>query len=528
MRRIRPHDYALRPSSFALSVSIHAGLLALIWTGPLPYPPGESNRPKNLYELVIAPQQKKLVWYRRQDPLSPVVSEKPADGRARGRLQSFQQSIVATPPEPKPVRQMIWQPAPRLQLEKDLKAPNLIGIAAPVAPPPPRREPKQFTPPSSQPQNVAALPALPSPEISPAQMNIMPASGAVAGLPLAPKPKAKSFVPSPTGPARLPLPVPVLADAGEFVLVGGPAIGPVSAVGNGVSNALRVKPQPKTFTPISSGNGNGQAGSGGSGPVKSLINGDAPVLSGTGSSLNIAIVGLDPTDRLEGALPEGALPGQFSRAPVLGTPSGGGGTSGVRIPGLAVGGGAGNIPATAVDQPKASTSAIAANPVYLERVLPARPATLSAPLRPSARTIPRAVEARFQGRVVYTLVVPIPDSPGYGGDWVLWFAERDSEADAAPPMRAPMPVKKVEPVNHSRAAGEGSVENRLQLSAIIRKDGRLEAVSVVRGTAPGVDKLAMEDLQYWQFSPASRNGVMVDVDVVIEIPLRTDGRLARQ
>jgi uncharacterized ferredoxin-like protein len=50
----------------------------------------------------------------------------------------------------------------------------------------------------------------------------------------------------------------------------------------------------------------------------------------------------------------------------------------------------------------------------------------------------------------------------------------------------------------------------------------------VRGANPSVNKLAIEELQYWQFSPASRNGVMVDVDVVIEIPLRIDGRLARQ
>jgi hypothetical protein len=327
----------------------------------------------------------------------------------------------------------------------------------------------------------------------------------------------------------LPLPVPVLADAGELVLAGGPAIGPVSAVGDSVGNALRVKPQPKAFSPISTGNGNGLAGSGGSGPAKPLIDGDAPVLSGTGSSLNIAIVGLNPADRLEGALPAGALPGQFSRAPELGPPTGGGGTTGVRIPGLAVGGGAGNTPGAPAEKSNATGGAVAANPpVYLERVLPVRPATLSAPLRPSARTIPRAVEARFQARVVYTLVVPISDFPGYTGDWVLWFAERDSEADAAPPMRAPMPVKKVEPVNHSWPTGEGSVESRLQLAAIIRKDGRLEAVSVVRGSAPGVEKMAMEDLRYWQFSPASRNGVMVDVDVVIEIPLRIDSRLARQ
>jgi hypothetical protein len=420
---------------------------------------------------------------------------------------------------------MIWQAAPRLELEKDMKAPNLIAIAAPVAPPP-RRESKPFMPPPSQPRAQAA-PSLPSPELSLDQGSIVPAGASVTGLPLAPKPKAKSFVPPPTGPARLPLPVPVLADAGELVLAGGgPVIGPVSAIENGVKNALRVKPQAKVFSPGSASAGKGTAAGSGSG--RTIINGEAPELGGTGSNVNIAIVGLDPTARLEGALPEGGLQGQFSRAPVPGPPSAGAGAGGIRIPGLAVGESPGNTPTPATLERAKPSAGAAKPPVYLETVLPERPITLSAPLRPSARTIPRTVEARFRRRIVYTLVIPIPNLPAYAGDWVLWFAEQDSDGEAAPPMRAPMPIRKLEPVNGSRAQQQGMVESTLQLGGVIRRDGRLEEVSIVRGANPSVNKLAIEELQYWQFSPASRNGVMVDVDVVIEIPLRIDGRLARQ
>jgi hypothetical protein len=91
-----------------------------------------------------------------------------------------------------------------------------------------------------------------------------------------------------------------------------------------------------------------------------------------------------------------------------------------------------------------------------------------------------------------------------------------------------MPIRRLEPVNGSRAHQQAMVESTLQLGGVIRRDGRLEEVSIVRGANPSVNKLAIEELQYWQFSPASRNGVMVDVDVVIEIPLRIDGKLARQ
>jgi hypothetical protein len=508
---------------------MHAAVVSLIWSGPLPFSPGEKHRPKNLYDLVIAPQEKKIVWYRPHDPLPPVTPQDPTEGPARGTLQSFQQSIVAEPPKAKPGRQMIWQAAPRLELEKDMKAPNLIAIAAPVAPPSQRREPKPFMPPPSQPSAAAAssLP-LPSPELSPNQTAIVPAGAAVTGLPLAPKPKAKSFVPPPTGPARLPLPVPVLADAGELVLAGGgPVIGPVSAVENGIQSALRVKPQAKVFSPGSASAGKGTGA--GSGAAPTIINGDAPELGGTGSNVNIAIVGLDPAARLEGALPEGGLQGQFSRAPIPGPPSAGAGAGGIRIPGLAVGESPGSTPTSTPATPERSKpSGGAAKPVYLETVLPERPTTLSAPLRPSARTIPRTVEAHFRRRIVYTLVIPIPNLPAYAGDWVLWFAERDSDGEAAPPMRAPMPIRKLEPINGSRAQQPGMVESTLQLGGVIRRDGKLGEVSIVRGVNPSVNKLAIEELQYWQFSPASRNGAMVDVDVVIEIPLRIDGRLARQ
>ncbi len=62
--------------------------------------------------------------------------------------------------------------------------------------------------------------------------------------------------------------------------------------------------------------------------------------------------------------------------------------------------------------------------LYAEKVRSIPVTTLSVPLRPASRTIPREIDARFQGRLVYTMVVPIENLPDYSGDWILWFAEQ--------------------------------------------------------------------------------------------------------
>ena len=52
------------------------------------------------------------------------------------------------------------------------------------------------------------------------------------------------------------------------------------------------------------------------------------------------------------------------------------------------------------------------------------------PLRTGAGRLNSTIEPRFQQRIVCTMIVPIERMPIYGGDWILWFAERPTDSAA--------------------------------------------------------------------------------------------------
>ena len=224
------------------------------------------------------------------------------------------------------------------------------------------------------------------------------------------------------------------------------------------------------------------------------------------------IVGLNPTS---GPPPTviGNLPGSFARAPEAGNTSSGAKKETTQIEGLA---------ATGSSRPGVNTAtAAAANPrdngVYEFR-LPPGTNLISAPLRPTSRNIPRLIEARFADRVVYVLVVPRPNLPGYGGDWTIWFAEQSGQSQAAmPSMRPPSPLRHIAKSNDSPPGLQG----RAQLAGVIRADGKPEGFAPLGEDNPQLAALARNELSMWDFRPATRNGQPVAVDVILEIPFNT-------
>ncbi len=70
---------------------------------------------------------------------------------------------------------------------------------------------------------------------------------------------------------------------------------------------------------------------------------------------------------------------------------------------------------------------------------------------------------------------------------------------------------------YSEDARKAQYEGTVVLEAIVRKDGSVEILRVIRGLGLGLDENAMEALSEWRFSPATRQGVPVDVAVNIEI-----------
>jgi protein TonB len=233
---------------------------------------------------------------------------------------------------------------------------------------------------------------------------------------------------------------------------------------------------------------------------------------------------LNPAKTTDLPAPPASRAANFSAGPELRTEGGAGGGSItlLNVPGLIVKGG-----------PKDTQPTLAApfNPTSKENLLAAaRIARSLPPKAPEEAPAPRVAEApdpRLAGRVVYTVAIQMPNVTSYSGSWLVWFAEHEPAAGvAAPEMRPPVPVRKVDP-KYIAAAAADRVEGKIRLFGVIRKDGRVDGIALLRHLDDRLDASAQEALAKWQFEPALRNGTPVDVDAVFEIPFHLAPRPTR-
>ena len=224
----------------------------------------------------------------------------------------------------------------------------------------------------------------------------------------------------------------------------------------------------------------------------------------------MAIASLNPNPAA--AVPASSRSGQFSQAPVTGELSSGATVaSALVVPNLTV--------RDPVATPKPNT-AKSNTVIYTEKVRASATGAFAIPLRPSSRAIPRSLDARFTGRSVYTVLIPIENIPASGGDWILWFAELAPQPGQTPIMKAPIPFRKIELVE----TGRDAADTRLQIAAILTKDGKLSELKVLSNVSSAVQELAIEDLGSWEWKPATRNGVAISVEAVFEVPFRLPKR----
>jgi protein TonB len=83
-------------------------------------------------------------------------------------------------------------------------------------------------------------------------------------------------------------------------------------------------------------------------------------------------------------------------------------------------------------------------------------------------------------------------------------------------VSAPSVVFRVEPT-YSEEARKAKYQGVVVLSAIVRKDGTIEILRVVRGLGLGLDENAISALRQWKFRPGMKNGAPVDVALNIEV-----------
>jgi TonB family protein len=83
-------------------------------------------------------------------------------------------------------------------------------------------------------------------------------------------------------------------------------------------------------------------------------------------------------------------------------------------------------------------------------------------------------------------------------------------------VKAPTVLYRVEP-QYSEEARKARYEGTVVLQAIVRRDGTVDIVRLVRSLGYGLDQNAMEALKQWRFRPATKDGIAVDSTVDVEV-----------
>ena len=423
------------------------------------------EEPTSLYAQLIAPHAGKLVWYDFREKL-PDVSPTPARRHAkphRAKMKRAAQQIVAGSANAPRARQFVWQPAPKLELHTDLRSPNVLAVRSLHAAPPPK--PKLFVPPPEAPAPTADAPVLAAPPEIHAERNVRGAAN-LPGMQLVKAPPRKFMAPPQ------------------------------------VSRAGGARPSP--FGPA-------------------LLEPPALPEPAAPSAVSVAIVGLNPSPNAPAPVPEGARNAQFSAGPqssAKGPADAAANAAALTVPGLLVQGEAAD--GQAVAAPRRTAAQMANLRAALRSTLPAKP--VAGP-HSSALRVSSAPEALWNGRNTYAISVQMPNVTSYSGSCLIWFAERE-ESEAAGELSPPVPRHIVDP-KYLPAAMADRVEGKVRLVAVIRKDGRVDSVSLLRRLDDRLDQSAEDAMQKWQFEPALRDGQPIDVDALIEIPFRLAPKTAK-
>jgi TonB family protein len=136
-------------------------------------------------------------------------------------------------------------------------------------------------------------------------------------------------------------------------------------------------------------------------------------------------------------------------------------------------------------------------------------------------------EQIFASKRVYTMNVNMPNLNSSTGSWILNFSELRSSADAprviSSDLSGPVALKKIDPKYPPTLISE-HVEGEVILYAILRSDGSVDSIQLVRGLDEQLDANAMNALSQWKFRPASKQGSPVDLEAIVHIPFHAPAR----
>jgi len=151
------------------------------------------------------------------------------------------------------------------------------------------------------------------------------------------------------------------------------------------------------------------------------------------------------------------------------------------------------------------------------RVSATPPRVLSEVSKDKATDVDRWI---FGDKKFYAMTLNMPNLNSAGGSWVIRFAELNPNPnEAKSDLTAPEATQKVDPA-YPLELMRRNVQGTVTLYAVIRHDGSVSDVRVLRGVDDQLDQYARNALARWRFHPATKNGAPVDLEAVVMIPFK--------
>ena len=506
---------------FLESGAYHVLALVVIWAGSrfLALQPHVTAQPAFTHAEVV--------YYSPSEYLPPLDTRRSASAHARKADPKYSaQPIISLPPEANNHSQTIVTP-PNIQLQQDVALPNVVALLEKM--PGDRRMP------------IGPAPAVPASEISR----------------LAPQMDHSVIAPPPAAQAasREPLqaPQPAVIAPPPAVEAGTRRLGDLSI---GRSSVIAPAPQLSLDEQHTLPGRNSAALRGRSPQVVA----PPPSLSASGRSRSgggMIALSLHPTVGAPPDPPAGNRRGNFAAAPeghrgASGAPSANAGNENATgsspgkrnasgLPsGLYVGKASSPASPVAGDPaPKTETKISNAYSVNPNLIAGLRPPRVSRTLQPESESKLTDVErAVFGNRKFYSLSLNMPNLNSAGGSWIIRFAalKPDSTAGGLPShaapasgsssdnpssvdLSAPSATRKVDPAYPLELMRQ-NVGGTVILYGVIRTDGTVGNIRVLRSVDERLDQFASEAIVKWQFQPATKNGSPVDVEATFWIPFR--------
>jgi TonB family protein len=139
-----------------------------------------------------------------------------------------------------------------------------------------------------------------------------------------------------------------------------------------------------------------------------------------------------------------------------------------------------------------------------------------------AALAPGALPEKLLTGKSYTMHVSSPNATSTRGSWMLSFAQLGADSGANAPkveLTAPEPTRTVDP-RYPPDAMKQHITGEVVLYAIIRKDGSVDSVQVVKSLDPRLDRAASDALSQWHFLPGAIAGEAVDLEAVVHVPFQ--------